>query len=212
MGFCNNCGNKLNGEKFCTKCGARVDDVNTEPSGTYPIFDGHYSNTKNKGLFCKIGLGAGLLVIVIALIFIFSGRSCDGLIDDFVDASLSGDAEKIISLMPESMVDYIAKTEYDGDKEEMIYDLEDNLDRFLDKIDDSGIKTSDISYEIKDSEDMDEDDIADINKEYRRAKLDVKEGKKIDIKVKVQMDGNEMSNTLSVNAVKIGRSWYLLYR
>lgn len=203
MRFCTHCGHELHDENFCTKCGTKTsNDTNSNPLTT--ICDPKFK----KPLFVFIAIIVfGITILCCVLL---SPRSYTELIDDYVTASVEADAEKLISLIPDSLIDYIAEEEFDGDKEEMIYDLEDTLDVFVDQLKDRNVDLKTISYEITEVEEMDEDDIDDLRDEYRRANLKIKEGKKVTIELKIPFDGQEKTRSIYIDTVKIGRVWYLI--
>lgn len=204
MKYCTNCGNELHGEKFCTKCGTKTGiDVAPEVVASLPV-------KKEKKFIGKFIAILVVLGIVITGFMLLTSRSYEALVKDYVKATINGDAEKIVSLMPESLVDYIAEEEYDGDKKEMIYDLEDEFDDMVEQLEDYGVDLKTISYEILEVEEMDEDEIDDLCDEYRRAELKIKEGKELKVELKIPMDGQERTNSIYIDVVKIGRSWYLI--
>lgn len=204
MEHCTNCGAELHGEQFCINCGAKT-GTDVVPEAPAPVPTKKKKNVLGKMIAILVVLG-----IAITGFMLLTSRSYEALVKDYMKATLKGDGEKIVSLMPESLVEYIAKKEYDGDKKEMIYDLEDSLDDMIEKIEDSGADLKTVSYEIVDVEEMDEDEIDDICDEYRRAELKIKEGKELEVKLKIPKDGQEKTNSVYITVVKIGRSWYLI--
>lgn len=204
MKFCTNCGKPINGEKFCTKCGASVSSGSESPVYV------NNANKPKKRVLGKLIVVIVVIGIIVAAFFLLKGRSYEALIKDYVDASIKGDAEKIISLMPDSFIDYIAEEEYDGDKDDMISDLEGYLGDIVDKIEDYDIDISKISYEIVEVEDIEDDDVDDLEDEYRRAKLDIKEGKRLEVELKIPVNGKEQTDSIYLDVVKIGRSWYII--
>lgn len=204
MKYCTNCGNELHGEKFCTKCGTKTGiDVAPEVVASMPV-------KKEKKFIGKLIVVLALLGILSTAFMLLTSRSYEALVKDYVKATINGDAEKIVSLMPDSLVDYIAEKEYEGDKKEMIFDLEDELDSMVEQLEDYGVDLKTISYEILEVEEMDEDEIDDLCDEYRRAELKIKEGKELKVELKIPMDGQERTNSIYIDVVKIGRSWYLI--
>lgn len=204
MKYCTNCGNELHGEKFCTKCGMKT-GIDVAPAAVTPL-----TVKKEKKFLGKFIAILVVLGIVITGFMLLTSRSYEGLVKDYVKATINGDAEKIVSLMPDSLVDYIAEEEYDGDKKEMIYDIEDEFDDMVEQLEDYGVDLKTISYEILEVEEMDEDKIDDLCDEYRRAELKIKEGKELKVELKIPMDGQERTNSIYIDVVKIGRSWYLI--
>lgn len=204
MKYCTNCGNELHGEKFCTKCGTKT-GIDVAPEVVTPL-----SVKKEKKFIGKLIMVLALLGISITAFMLLTSRSYEALVKDYVKATMNEDAEKIVSLMPDSLVDYIAEKEYEGDKKEMIFDLEDELDGMVEQLEDYGVDLKTISYEILEVEEMDEGEIDDLCDEYRRAELKIKEGKELKVELKIPMDEQERTNSIYIDVVKIGRSWYLI--
>lgn len=198
MRFCGKCGTAINSEKFCPSCGAPVNSVNN---------DSKISANKS---FNKKFLFIPIFIIIIIVALLTSGRSYNSLIKTYFEASLDGDSEKLISLIPESVVEYIVEEEYDGDKEDFIADLDDTLEYFTDLLDENEIELSDVSYEIIEENTLDEEEINDIEDEYRKCDLKIKEGKEVEFEIKIPIDGDEKTNTGYFNVVKSGRSWYII--
>lgn len=203
MKYCTNCGSELHGEKFCTKCGTKTGIDIAPEVVSLPV-------KKKKKFLGKFIAFIVLLAVVITGFMLLTSRSYEALVKDYVKATIDEDAKKIISLMPDSLVDYIAKDEYDGDKKEMIYDLEDELADMVGKLEDYGVDLKTISYEILEVEEMDKDEIDDICDKYRRAELKIKEGKELKVELRIPIDGEERTNSIYIDVVKIGRSWYLI--
>ncbi len=156
-----------------------------------------------------------LLCVLFILILMLSCASCgassyERVVDTYIQASFEGDAKKILSLMPDSFVDCVVEEEFEGDKEEMIYELEDMLDELVDMLEEYEIDLKTISYEIVYVQDMEFDDIDDIEDEYRKADLDIKEGKEVKVELKIPINGEERTNSMYIDIVKIGTSWYLI--
>lgn len=207
--FCSNCGAEMGNEQFCTKCGAKATDdfiVKNYSSAN------NISKTKNNGkgifavlmaivLICAIGFGA---------FWIFGGRSYESLVKQYVNASMSGDAEKLIKLIPDTLVDYVVTEEFDGDKKKMIDDIKDSLEDYTDMLSQYGIKASDISYEITNVDDMDDDDIEYYEEEFKGTGLKIKEGKELEIDLKIPVNGTERTGSMDLSAVKKGNTWYLI--
>lgn len=117
--FCKNCGKQLeDSAKFCNTCG-------TSTTGTAPasnndsIFTG--KSQKKKSPFVAV-LGVVVVVAVIALLF--GGRSLNATVKQYVDATIEGNGNKIVSLMPDFFVKHAVDSGEYSSKREMIKDFE----------------------------------------------------------------------------------------
>ncbi len=202
MKYCINCGNQLNGEKFCPKCGAAVEtETEKAPEST---------SVGGNGAIKKVILGVAVIAVVVVACVLFSGRSYKKVVKDYMKATIKADSEKLVSLLPDSVVDCIIDDDYDGDRDEMMDDIDDTLDDIDEQLYSYGVKTSDISYKIKDAKDMPNDDIHDLEKEYRKAKIKIKKAKKVEVEITIPQNDKKNSTTVEIGVAKIGRSWYLI--
>lgn len=209
MKFCNQCGNPINGEKFCTKCGAKVepDFIPTTPTSPSAVPSAHKKSYK------WIAAVAVLVVIVVAVIFIFTGRSYEKTVNSFINATVfDADAEKAMSLMPDELVDYIIDNDYDGDRDKMIDDYEDEYSSALESLEAMGTDLSNASYEIVEAEDATEEEVEEFNEDFRDAGIDIeiKEAKTVEVEMTMDINGNERTNSTNIDVGKIGRSWYII--
>ncbi len=207
MRFCNRCGNQLGGEKFCTKCGTRVE---------VEVMQGSFAATaapRRKALFAAIGIAVVGAVVVIALcLFLFSGRSYEKTVDSYIEALVDGDIDKWLSLWPDECIDYIVVTEYDGDRNAMINDLKKSYYESSSESDEFNVDLSDIDFEITYTEDYTDDEIADFIGLLRKdgVNIEIEEAKYVYIDLKTNVDGEEETRPLNITVGKIGRSWYIL--
>lgn len=207
MRYCTNCGNPLNGEKFCTKCGAKVEQVVNQPAAA--------AASKRGGKGVIIAVGAVVLAVII-LILIFTGRGYKRTVNTMMKSVLNGDYEKLISLIPDELVEETAESQYDGDMDELIKDVEDMFEGTLgdvsDTLDSMGISISDIKYEITDEEDYTKEELEDLNEEMQDAgmKKEIKEAKKVEVEISSEVVGKDYNYTVTIDVGKIGRSWYLI--
>ncbi len=209
MKFCTQCGNQLGDEKFCTKCGAPVPQDNI----------GEYVNTSsaagrgksNKNIMLMAIAAVVLVIVVICVVKIFGG-GYRSVANEYMEAMLDGDAEKIMSLMPDKYIDYIAEERYDGDRDEMTADLQDSLDEAFEEFEEEGVDVSDISYKIVEIRDWDKEDISDYNENFAEEGVGIKfsNAKTVKIEVTVSADGAKETDTDYCLVAKIGGAWYLM--
>ncbi len=141
--------------KFCGKCGYQSDDTALVCGncGT-PLEGGAPAAAKAKldPKFVKLGalvLGAVAVVLVICLLFCGGGH--EGVVSDYFDAYANGDAELILEITPEYAFEFNKETTIKkyyksnvqmGDEAEAMYG-----------------KDIEISYEITDTDELDEEDL-----------------------------------------------------
>lgn len=232
MDFCKNCGSEIKGTKFCTKCGTKVEEAPAPPAMEFPADIGSMSfgmpeKKKSKGGLIAIIISAVVVVALVATYFLWGDQilgmfgggkggksSPESVAEAFMGAFKKCDAEGIVDLMPKEVVKKSVEEEFDGDKEEMIKDIQDALDKAKDSIEDQGVKMSKIKYEIVDVEDVDEDDIEELNEALKDQDVDltIKDAKTVEIELSYPSEDEDEDETvpLKIGVIKIGNSWYLL--
>lgn len=154
----------------------------------------------------KIIISVVIILVVSVVIFLFTGRSYEKVIDEYMKAVLDDDAKKVMSLMPKETVEFLALVDYDGEEDELFYEMQDALSSFASELESKHIDKDKISYTIEEEYDMDVDLlIKEMNDEG--IDLNIKEAKRVYIKVRIPILGSKES-MLTVG--KVGRSWYIL--
>lgn len=161
MRYCTNCGSELGDTKFCTKCGTKVETDYRDTA----FVNNNVSRHKKANRFIPIVAILSIVAIVALCFFIFTRRSYKSLVKTYVDASMKGDAKKLVSLLPEGRVQYMIDSWYD-DKDEIIEDLQEDLDDSLDQV--KGILGDDyrVSYNILDERDYEGSEFAEFKEDY----------------------------------------------
>jgi len=212
--FCGKCGTKnADDAMFCSGCGAKLNGGETVKSEIPATPVAANPNGKNR----KVGIIA-VAVIVVAVVglvsMLFGSRGYEDVVEKFVDAQFEADAETILELMPEELIEYVLEEEgLDEDEwdvfiEEANEDLEkelDSLDRYLGK----GWK---ISYEIKDDHNLLGNALDDLQDAYEEMGIEVSEAKTVEVEISIiagKSGGEENKKSLDVCVIKVGRSWYL---
>lgn len=215
MKYCVNCGSEINGTAFCTKCGAKApEDVNPIPET--PVTDPYNPYQppvqKNNGKIIAIaGAAVAAIVVVVVAVSLIAGRGYKSVVKQYMNAMKKGNAKKIVSLMPKKMVKSIADDEYDGDKDEMIEDLDEELEEVISLAEDNGAKMSKMTYKIIDSEDLTGKDLKNEIEEYEdEYGIKIKKAKEVTVKATMPVDGEKESTKLTIEVVKIGGSWYIV--
>lgn len=206
--FCGKCGAKNEDHVgFCANCGAKLNSDSSTPTVTLSTPSQNHQNRK-VGI---IAVAVVAVAVVLLGIFLFSGRSYKSTVEKYIDYQFDGNAEGIINLMPDKMLDYAM--EQDGyapsDLDEAIADMNDELQDQLDTLDSYFEDGWDISYKIIKAEDVKGDDLDDIKDSYADADIKVSAAKSVEVELTITSGETESSNSMYIDLVKVGRSWYL---
>lgn len=207
--FCGKCGakNEDNAE-VCSNCGAQLKvNKSTQISLSLPE-----QNERNK----RMGIIAVVIVAIAAIlisVFLFGG-GYKSTIKKYVNASFEGDAKSLLKLIPKKMVGYVleeAKQEgyYLSDTEDLIPYLNEELREQLDYLDSYFGEGWKYSYEITEEEDVKDTDLEDIKVEYKKLGIKVSDAKSVDVEITATSDETEASNSLYIDLIKVGHSWYV---
>ncbi len=216
--FCGNCGTELQDDAVvCSNCGVNIAPQQPEAAASAPASDATPGEVavaaiKDKSLvfinkmksdkkFMGIVLGsiAGV-ILVIVLLCVLMGGGYKSAIENYFDA-MQGDYDAYVACMPEDVFDDYLDYK-DMSKKELKEEMEDSSDGDLK-----------VSYDILDTDELDEDDLDDI-KDYLKenldiSKKDVTEAIEVELEVTLKYDGEKMSNETDVVVVKIDGDWYV---
>ena len=206
--FCGKCGaeNQDNAE-FCTNCGTKLNKgVKTN---TVAVSLPNKNNKDRK--VGMIAVAAAAIIIIILGIFLFGGRSYKATIKKYVNATFDADAAELFSLIPKNMVDYMLEEDgYDrGDLDDLFDQINDELEDQMDSLDSYLGEGWKADYEILFAEDIKGGDLDDIKDSYEDADVKVSAAKEVEVEITVMLDETEISNSMDVSLIKVGRSWYL---
>ncbi len=217
MGYCNNCGNQVGDEKFCTKCGASIDVSSSEHQPVSAVQNDFPSSKKNgKGKLLIIPL---LLILgIVAFIVSNLGRSCDDVASAIVNAEFGCTSRDVVKkyadVLPENYFNYIVEEGKDwiwDDADGWIdYQYEenysDNVEKYRSKFGDD----YKYSYKIIDEVEFDDEELESYTKECSQYDITPKAAKDVTIKVRVTGNDTGSDYTIDITMIKIGASWYLL--
>lgn len=224
--FCGKCGAELkDNAKFCSKCGNVIEANNgkeKQDSQVEKYKEIVNGNKKNKTIG-MIAVGGLILILVLAVFFIFGGRSYKKTVKEYVKASFSSDSDKAVDKMVKLLPEEVWEKVVESGKEEGDIDNEEEAKEFLaEKLEESyetieehygeGFK---YSYEIVDEDELRSPELRAIEDDFEdediRLEKEIKEGKEVTVKVAVKSADGEMKadNEMNITVIKIGRSWYL---
>lgn len=205
MRYCTNCGGELGNTQFCTKCGTKVESTYEETN----FVNNNTSSHRKANKFIPIIAILVIVAIATSGFYIFGGRSYKSLVKTYVDASMKGDAKKLVSLLPEGRVQYMIDSWYD-DEDAIIEDLQEDLDDSLNQVKDILGDDYKVSYNILDERDYEESEFAEFKEDYLNDyNTKISAAKELTVELVVSAKGKESSKNVTFTAVKIGHSWYI---
>ena len=206
--FCGKCGAKnQDNAEFCSNCGAKLNKA-VKPNTAAVSLPGKNDKNRKVGI---IAVAAAAVVIILLGIFLFGGRSYKATIKKYINATFDADGEELFSLIPDKMVDYMLEQDgYDRRDLDDIYDqIDDELEDQIDSLDSYLGEGWKADYEILFAEDIKGDELDDIKDSYEDADVKVSAAKEVEVEFTVTMDETEITNSMDVSLIKVGRSWYL---
>ena len=191
--LCKKCGTENpDGAKYCSKCGKALNEKSTA------------KKNREKGIV----LALYVIVAVVLLVYTLGGRSYKKTIDTFVTSQFAVDAQSIVELLPEKVLDKeLEETGYS--KTELVEETNDSLKKQVDYIDQYLGDDWKLSYKMTNVEDVTGDDLNDLKSNYEDINVKVSAAKTVEVEFTLKGDETEISNSLEVSVIKVDRSWYL---
>lgn len=191
--LCKKCGTENpDGAKYCSKCGKALNEKSTA------------KKNREKGIV----LALCVIVAVVLLVYTLGGRSYKKTIDTFVTSQFAVDAQSIVELLPEKVLDKeLEETGYS--KTGLVEETNDSLKKQVDYIDQYLGDDWKLSYKMTNVEDVTGDDLNDLKSNYEDINVKVSAAKTVEVEFTLKGDETEISNSLEVSVIKVDRSWYL---
>lgn len=191
--LCKKCGTENpDGAKYCSKCGKALNEKSTA------------KKNREKGIV----LALCVIVAVVLLVYTLGGRSYKKTIDTFVTSQFAVDAQSIVELLPEKVLDKeLEETGYS--KTELVEETNDSLKKQVDYIDQYLGDDWKLSYKMTNVEDVTGDDLNDLKSNYEDINVKVSAAKTVEVEFTLKGDETEISNSLEVSVIKVDRSWHL---
>ena len=212
--FCGACGAKNpDGAAFCRSCGAPLREMQAEavPQGGSAA-DSIQSSQRNK-MIGIAAVAAAAIVVVFLAFNLLGGRGYESTVTKFLDATLDGDAETIISLLPDKMVDQALEElgYHPSDRDQAVEELDAALQSAAGSLKDALGDNLKVSYNVVSAEDLSASKLLELRQSYSVYDIDVDGAKEVDVEMTVTATALDLSGTytLTVPVVQVGRSWYL---
>lgn len=223
--FCTKCGAKVeDGAKFCVQCGNKMErsapkirpvSLPKEPVVKEVVHskkvEASDSKPKKKIKVFPIILFVILLAAVLVFPkFILSGNEEREIITSFVDAEMSGDAEKLVEYIPDKFLDMLLEEE-DVSKSEMVKMLDKEMENAQKTISDSLGENWTYSCKINSIKTVEGAAFNDIVDSYAKAidNLGITEATIADVEISVSGKDIDNSVELEIPMIKIEDKWYL---
>ncbi len=204
--FCKECGAQLSQTKAPANANARIPlQVKPRPQRKHVAPKGKYRQDK------KMGIIAAAVIVLIAAIVLFGGRSYKSTVNKYVKAQFNVDAAAIIRLIPDDVIDYMLEDKgYDKDDlDGLIEEANDSMQDDIDSIKRYFGENWKFSYKIINAEDIKGDNLKDLKKDYKRMGVNISAAKTAEVEYTVKFGELESSNSMKFSLIKVGRSWYL---
>ena len=191
--LCKKCGTENpDGAKYCSKSGKALNEKSPA------------KKNREKGIVLVVCV----IVAVVLLVYTLGGRSYKKTIDTFVTSQFAVDAQSIVELLPEKVVDK-ALEETGYSKTELVDEANDSLKKQVDSLDQSLGDDWKLSYKMTNVEDVTDDDLDDLKSNYEDINVKVSAAKTVEVEFTLKGDETEVSNSLEISVIKVDRSWYL---
>lgn len=221
--FCGKCGTQNpDNAAFCKKCGTQLNvqkKVSASTTAQTPVRvrpqpqQRRPAQKKNRRQDKKVGMIAVAFIAVIVLIVafaLFGGRSYKTTVKQFITATYDVDAEKLIKVLPDAVIDRVMKDEDYEDYDEMIDDLNDTFESQMRSIKRYIGDDWSMSYKIIKVEKVSGKDLDELKKDYKKDfKIKVSAAKVAEVEITIKAGETENSSSLDIPLVKVGRSWYI---
>lgn len=174
--------------------------------------DSIQSSQRNK-MIGIAAVAAAAIVVVFLAVNLLGGRGYESTVTKFLDATLDGDAETIISLLPDKMVDQALEElgYHPSDRDQAVEELDAALQSAAGSLKEALGDNLKVSYNVVSAEDLSASKLLELRQSYSVYDIDVEGAKEVDVEMTVTATALDLSGTytLTVPVVQVGRSWYL---
>lgn len=217
--FCTKCGKEISDDsQFCIYCGAKQNPMISTS------IDRVTQRTRSNERIINKKIIAVIAVIVLALVVvrpIVTGRSVEKTINVLFDAINDGDAEKMLSVIPEEQVDYavqksgLTKEEYIKKANGLLNNLKTGKGLNLDELGEGySLDNISLKYNIISETDYSEEELKQLNEKLKQENIQdgsIKKAKKVKISVDMKLGSKEIKTAVNseLEMIKIKNKWYI---
>lgn len=207
--FCEKCGTRNpDNAAFCGKCGAPLSGASA--GGAVRATGAVKADNR------KVGIAAAAVAAVVAVVLLFTllgGRGYKATAEKFVDACFSSqtDAESVVDLLPEKLIDYAA-VQAGYTRDEVVEELDSEIRNATSYL------ASELGYDWKitgkivSEKDLSESELERLQEYYDLCGVKLSAAKQLAVQLNVKSKSiGELNNieTINITVIKSGRSWYV---
>lgn len=215
--------------KFCTTCGAALDDNATfcvscgaqqaaPAAPAAPVYAAPAApeapapaKKSNKGLITGLII-AGVVVALVLVFFLFFGSKPTDPLDIAIDVTYNGNFNRAKDMAPQEYWDWY-EDEYDKSFDDLMEEAEEEFDDMKDSLEDVYGENIKISYEVTKEKDLSEKKVEKIaealEERYDIDASKVSEAKEIKYDITIAGDEDEETNEdLEMTVIKYNGKWY----
>lgn len=219
MMFCGKCGTRNpDGSAFCVGCGTQLGEYVQTPA---PVNTVRTRKKKKSILLWLIPVVMVILAAAVVTLGILTGRTEETAAEMFINASLYGDTEALVELIPEQLyrqalkeINLFADGEASYGVEDLKAYLQEGFQEIVDETQEDlqweyGSKWKAV-YKIEASEHVTGMDLEMIKQEYLEDYgLKITDATELKIQISIRGEDGRDEETEYIDLIKIGRKWYL---
>lgn len=211
--YCTNCGTKNDDNaRFCVECGEKLENY---IPGKSIIPAERIVSAEKGGIRKNIFPIVVLVILAVAVIafpkLIISGHVEEKIIKEFIEAEMTGDAEKITDIVPEEILE-AAKTQGGMSREEFTEELQEQLDSVYDNLESTYGTDWKYSCKITSIDKVTQEELEELENTYSEefeTELDIAAAKTAKVEIAVKGDKIDNSVSLDVGLIKVKNKWYI---
>ena len=210
--YCGNCGaGNPDGSTFCKQCGAKLGGakpVSPVNPARKPVSNSGNQN-RTVGIIAISAVAVVLLLVV--GILLFGGRSYKSTVKQFVSAINNADGKKLLSLVPDEVVDAAIDDDDDfDDRDDLIKYFNKNLKHLKNELDDEFDEGWKITYEILDTDEITGKSLRSFKEEYEdEYDCKVTAAMEVEVELTLKYGKEEETDSVYLYLIKVGNSWCL---
>jgi hypothetical protein len=211
--YCTKCGEQNPDDIFfCYGCGARLDGERTVESESA-------AGTRDKIKIISGMIAIAIIIGIVASVISWAGKGYDRTAAKYLDAVYDADAQGVIELVPDEVVDYLLEDTGHDDLNGFIEEFTEVLQEYADGMTSAYVKNygddGKISCKITGAADIKDDALDKVRAYYAdmNINIEISTAKTVIYDLTVKDKETKTSQTVSMCAtvIKVGRTWYLDY-
>lgn len=158
-------------------------------------------------------IAVGVIALIVVLVILLTGNKYTTALDNYIEVSFKGNANKIELLAPKEYWEYYEE-ESGKSLDDLKEEFEDNWDDLMDSMEDRYGKNIKVTYEITDEDKLSERKMKKIAEaledQYDIDPKSVTDGYKVDADLKIKGSEDDDEDEGTFNIIKVGGRWYMI--